>query len=350
MNSDYKVLALCLANRLQRVLPHIIHPSQTAFIKRRKIGDTKNDTLDIMDWASYSRTPLFALTVDFRKAYDLVDRAFLLQSLSHLGLPSPFVHWVRLMHSGTSTCIAVNNLAGPLFPVHTGVHQGCPLAPLLFVCVIESFHQYMSLYLPGFPLSPVTRRLMACYADDVTIFLSSNDELGSAVSHLLTFASVSGESPNWNKCSTIPFNISSSLLTSAGPIPIRALNEAERILGILVEKDNPGATTWRTTLTRVQRSFRYLASLRATAMCRKSLASVFLNSTLSFPGRFQPASPDTLTRLDITVGNFLSSSRYKESGLAVRLIPAEFFSTPPEMGDSAPLRLQHRSAPSPSNA
>ncbi|CAI5469739.1 unnamed protein product [Closterium sp. Yama58-4] len=141
MNSDYKVLALCLANHLQRVLPHIIHPSQTAFIKRRKIGDTINDTLDIMDWASYSRTPLLALTVDFRKAYDLVDRDFLLQSLSHLGLPSPFVHWVRLMHSGTSTCFAVNNLAGPLFPVHTGVRQGCPLAPLLFVCVIEIFHR-----------------------------------------------------------------------------------------------------------------------------------------------------------------------------------------------------------------
>ncbi|CAI5459007.1 unnamed protein product [Closterium sp. Yama58-4] len=91
MNSDYKVLALCLANRLQCVLSHIIHPSQTAFIKCRKIGDTINDTLDIMDWASYSRTPLLTLTVDFRKAYDLVDRAFLLPAstlaICPLGMP-----------------------------------------------------------------------------------------------------------------------------------------------------------------------------------------------------------------------------------------------------------------------
>ncbi|CAI5465920.1 unnamed protein product [Closterium sp. Yama58-4] len=178
-----------------------------------------------MDWATYSRSPLLALTIDFRKAYDLVDRDFLLQSLSHLGLPPPFVHWVRLMHSDTSTCIAVNSLAGPLFPVHTGVRQGCPLAPLLFVCVIEIFHRYMSLHLPGFPLSPVTRRLMACYADDVTIFLSSNDELGSA-----------------------------------------------------------------------------------------------------------PAPPDTLTRLDTSVGNFLSSSRYKESGVAVRLIPRRILFNSPRDG------------------
>ncbi|CAI5956853.1 unnamed protein product, partial [Closterium sp. NIES-65] len=73
MNADYKVLALCLANRLQLILPQLIHPSQTAFIKHRKIGDTINDNLDIMDWAAFSSSPLPALTVDFRKAYDFVD-------------------------------------------------------------------------------------------------------------------------------------------------------------------------------------------------------------------------------------------------------------------------------------
>ncbi|CAI5466455.1 unnamed protein product [Closterium sp. Yama58-4] len=332
MNADYKILALCLTNRLQRVLPLLIHPSQTAFIKHRKIGDTINDTLDIMDWAQYKQTPLIALTVDFRKAYDLVNRPFLLQALSHLGLPPQFVYWVRLMYSNTATCIAVNNLSGPLFPVRSGVRQGCPLAPLLFVCVIEFFHRYMSLYLPGFPLAPATRRLMACYADDVTLFLSSNNDLGLAVDHLSIFAAVSGETPNWNKCSIIPFNISPLLISSAGPIPIRAPHEAERILGIFIEQSQPGNTTWTTTLDRIQRASKYLASLRATATCRKTLASVFLNSTLSFPGRFQPAPTEVVTRLDVAIGNFLSSSRYKESGLAVRLIPNRLLYNSPRHG------------------
>ncbi|CAI5496708.1 unnamed protein product [Closterium sp. Naga37s-1] len=193
MNADYKVLALCLANRLQLALPQLIHPSQTAFIKHRIIGDTINDTLDIMDWAAYSSAPLLALTVDFRKAYDLVDRPFLLQALAVLGLPAPFIHWVRLMHSDTSTRISVNNMLGPTFPVRTGVRQGCPLALLLFVCVIEIFHRYMSLFLPGFALSPAQRRLMACYADDVTPFLTSDSELGLVVMLLGVFGSVSGE-------------------------------------------------------------------------------------------------------------------------------------------------------------
>ncbi|CAI5457481.1 unnamed protein product [Closterium sp. Yama58-4] len=219
MNADYKVLALCLANRLQLILPQLIHPSQTAFIKNRKIGDTINDTLDIMDWAAFSSAPLLALTVDFRKAYDLVDRPFLLQALAVLGLPASFIHWVRLMHSDTSPRISVNNMLGPTFPVRTGVRQGCPLAPLLFVCVIEIFHRYMALFLPGFALSPAQRRLMASYADDVTLFLTSDTELGLAVLLLGVFGSVSGEVTNWNKCSIIPFNIPPLSLCTPGLFP-----------------------------------------------------------------------------------------------------------------------------------
>ncbi|CAI5460133.1 unnamed protein product [Closterium sp. Yama58-4] len=320
MNADYKVLALCLANRLQLVLPQLIHPSQTAFIKHRKIGDTINDTLDIMDWATYSSAPLLALTVDFRKAYDLVDRPFLLHALSVLGLPTSFIHWVRLMHSNTCTRISVNNMLGPTFPVRTGVRQGCPLAPLLFVCVMEIFHRYTSLFLPGFALSHAQLRLMACYADDVTLFLTSDTELGLAVVLLGVFGSVSGEIPNWSKCSIIPFNIPPTDLVHAGSIPIRAPNEAERILGIYVERLHPGSTTWNKALARIQSTAKCLAALHATVTCRKSLSSIFLNSVISFPRRFQPAPSDTIKRLDVSVGNFLSSSKHKLDGLAQRLI------------------------------
>ncbi|CAI5472265.1 unnamed protein product [Closterium sp. Yama58-4] len=289
-----------------------------------------------MDWAAYSSSPLLALTVDFRKAYDLVDRPFLLQALSVLGLPAPFIHWVRLMHSGTYTRILVNNMLGPIFPVRTGVRQGCPLAPLLFVCIMEIFHRYMSLFLPGFALSPAQRRLTACYADDVTLFLTSDTELGLAVVLLGVFGSVSGEVPNWSNCFIIPFNIPPSDLLHAGSIPIRAPNEAERIIGIYVECLHPGSTTWNKALARIQSTAKILAALHATVMCRKSLSSIFLISVISFSGRFQPAPPDTIKCLDVSVGNFLSSSKHKQDGLAQRLISkALLYNSPQDSGVGA---------------
>ncbi|CAI5478894.1 unnamed protein product [Closterium sp. Yama58-4] len=321
MNSDYQVIALCLAYRLQQALPFIIHPSQTAFIKRRKIGDTINDILDIMDWASVKSRPLIALTVDIRKAYDSIDREFLFSSLAHLGIPTSFIAWVRRLHTNTSTCVSVNNLAGADFPVRTGVRQGCPLAPLLFICAIEIFQRHMSLSLPGFALCPAQRRLMACCADDVTLFLNSDVELGVATDNLQTFAFVSGEHSNWAKCSLLLFNIPAQSVSHAGNIPIRSSAEAECILGVFVEQDSPGRTTWDTTLSKIQRTSKVLAGLRATTSCRKSLSNIFLNTVISFPARFQPFPAPILTRLDVAVGNFLSSSRFKEYGLAVSLIP-----------------------------
>ncbi|CAI5959156.1 unnamed protein product [Closterium sp. NIES-65] len=138
---------------------------------------TINNTLDIMDRAAFSSSALLALTMDFHKAYELVDKPSLLQALSVLGLSAPFIHWVRLMHPDTYTCISVNNMLGPTFPARIGVPQGCPLAPLLFVCIIEIFQRYMSLFLPSFPLSSTQCCLMASYADDITLFLNTDTEL-----------------------------------------------------------------------------------------------------------------------------------------------------------------------------
>ncbi|CAI5476870.1 unnamed protein product [Closterium sp. Yama58-4] len=244
MNSDYKLLAITLANRLQSILPRIIHHAQTAFVKGRKIGDTINDSLDLMDWAALNNLPMLVLTVDIRKAYDMVDREFLFRCLSHLGIPPAFVAWVRRLHSNNYTHVSVNNAAGPRFQVRTGVRQGCPLAPLLFLCVIEVLQRYLSTALPGFAISPVQQRLMACYADDVSIFLNSDSELLTAKEKLDEFARCSGEYPNWDKCTIIPFNVPISSISNAGCIPIRQSDEAERILGIYVERDQPGLTTW----------------------------------------------------------------------------------------------------------
>ncbi|CAI5949043.1 unnamed protein product [Closterium sp. NIES-64] len=257
MNTDYKILAICLANRLQPLLPSLIHHSQSAFIKSRRIGNTLNDTLDIFDWASAQGLSLLALTVDIRKAYDLVDREFLFSCLAHPGLPPLFIHW---------------------------------------------------------------RRLMACYADDITIFLNSDVELQKASHALLSFASVLGEYPNWSKCSLIPFNFRSDDILHAGDIPIRQPAEFERILGIFVGSSGDTSRTWECALAKVKGSANLLANLHATASCRKNLASEQLNSVLTFPGRFQPPPSPTTKALDATVGNFLSSSKFRSAGRTTRLL------------------------------
>ncbi|CAI5472411.1 unnamed protein product [Closterium sp. Yama58-4] len=224
------------------------------------------------------------------------------------------------MHTGTTTRISVNNVCGPAIPVRSGVRQGCPLAPLLFLGVIEIFHRYSSHFLPGFPISRTQRRLMACYADDVTIFLNSDQELQKASHVLLSFAAVSGEHPNWAKCAILPFNIPPASVTYAGSIPIRGEEEFERILGIHVGLSGRSEVTWERAQTQIERSASFLANLHASSTCRKNLSNIFLNSTLSFPGRFQPPPDPSIHAIDAVVGNLLSSSKFREEGRSTRLL------------------------------
>ena len=77
LTTDYKVLTKTLANRLQQVLPTIIHSDQTASIKGMTIHDNTRLFHDVLAYANETNTPLAFISVDQLKALDRVSHAFL---------------------------------------------------------------------------------------------------------------------------------------------------------------------------------------------------------------------------------------------------------------------------------
>ena len=49
LNIDYKLMTKCLAIRLKKVLPNIIHSDQTGFMRGRYIGDNIRNILKIIE-------------------------------------------------------------------------------------------------------------------------------------------------------------------------------------------------------------------------------------------------------------------------------------------------------------
>ena len=77
------------------------------------------------------------LLLEFRKAYDTVDRDFLYAALRLFGFDTRYIQLIRRLHTGTTASFLVNGDKSFPFSVVTGIRQGRPLAPLLFLLVVE---------------------------------------------------------------------------------------------------------------------------------------------------------------------------------------------------------------------
>mgnify|MGYP000450585649 FL=1 len=57
LNTDYKILTKALANRLQQILPQLLHTDQTACIPGRTINDNIRLIQDTINYANEKQTP-----------------------------------------------------------------------------------------------------------------------------------------------------------------------------------------------------------------------------------------------------------------------------------------------------
>merc|ERR1711965_830911 len=78
--------------------------------------------------------------LDMEKAFDRCSWDFLIEGLEALNFDEKFVRFVKLAYNHQhppSRQIYVNGYLGPRFPLGSGVAQGCPLSPLLFLVIAE---------------------------------------------------------------------------------------------------------------------------------------------------------------------------------------------------------------------
>ena len=76
LNVDYKILAKVIATRIGSVLPKLIHPDQTGFIKGRFIGQNVRLLNDLLEYTDVQKIPGILLFIDFEKAFDTIEWPF----------------------------------------------------------------------------------------------------------------------------------------------------------------------------------------------------------------------------------------------------------------------------------
>ena len=117
-----------------------------------------------------------ALLLDFAKAYDTLQRPFLLSALICLCFSSKFVSVVAALHRDTTCRFIVNGYHSSRRNVHCGIGQGCFFTPLLFILALDSVYRVIQERgeIRGAPLTSggkTTDVKISGYADDAAVYL-----------------------------------------------------------------------------------------------------------------------------------------------------------------------------------
>ena len=138
LNSDYKIAAYVIANRIQKVLPKIINLDQAGYIKNRYIGSNIRLISDVIEYVKDKNMEGAALFCDFEKAFDTIEIPFILKVLKKFNFGDSLQKWVRTFYNGIEANIKCNNWITCPVKMGRGIRQGCPLSALLFVLAVET--------------------------------------------------------------------------------------------------------------------------------------------------------------------------------------------------------------------
>ena len=167
---------------------------------------------------------LYTIFYDIKQAYDSVQREPLERAMRRLRLPPPFIRLVIDSLTDLTSCIRTIYGITRRFVVERSLRQGDPLAPLLFIILMDALHD-------GLENNPFTGRQHGCrlthstgshsissvgYADDTGIIVSTLADLAVQNNWVQYFMRFSLLRLNPLKCELVGRASDGSAITPAG--------------------------------------------------------------------------------------------------------------------------------------
>jgi hypothetical protein len=147
LNYSLKFLTKLLSNRLQAVIPKVVHANQYGFIKGRTIQDCLAWAFQFLHMCHKSKREIVLLKLDFGKAFDKIEHVVILEVLKHKGISDKWISWIKAILSFGSSLVILNGVPGKEFKCRRGVQQGDPLPPFFLFWELISCNRWSMLKL-----------------------------------------------------------------------------------------------------------------------------------------------------------------------------------------------------------
>lgn len=191
LNHLYKLFAQVIQNRLYKWADEngLLPESQAGFRKERSCEDQifcLNAAIQIN--LSKNKGKVYALFIDFARAFSSIPHEKLWDKLLWLGVSSKIIRILKNLYDNFNTAIKTEHGYTEQIEITEGLGQGCILSPLLFnlyICDIESFLYSTNLF--GVKISHDFQLQILSFADDMTVLGSTPGELQRKINRLYEY-------------------------------------------------------------------------------------------------------------------------------------------------------------------
>ncbi|NRB81926.1 MAG: RNA-directed DNA polymerase, partial [Saccharospirillaceae bacterium] len=147
---------------------------------------------------------VYAVFVDFKKAFDSVCREALFYKLSQSGITGKFYNVLRHMYTNSTAQIKMSGHVSKIISINKGTEQGHPLSPDLFKAYLSDLSPLLEKQNCPQLLDTIISHLL--WADDLIILALDEETIQNQLNELNQFCSNWGVEININKTKLMIFN------------------------------------------------------------------------------------------------------------------------------------------------
>ena len=212
-----KLFSIILLNRLLKYIDHksLISPNQIGFMK----GSGTPDHIFLLQTiiekvVKKGKKRLYAAFIDFKKAYDTVNRDLLLKRLKSLGINGIFLRNIAAMYTKTEYSVKLKTGRSKNIQSNLGLKQGCPLSPMLFNLYVDDIAEVFDE-----SCCPIELQNMKInhflYADDLVLISESSEGLQNSLDKVYQFANSKHLTISVKKSKTMTFNQAGRMINNS---------------------------------------------------------------------------------------------------------------------------------------